>query len=1565
MDRNRLVALNCEGSTSSGYVIGPRLVLASAHGVGPVGTGLHVIRPGRTAYYRASVVWRGTPEGRDDAALVHVDAPDWLPVAGTAEPWGRMTTTRVGQACETWGIPEVVQTPADESEELPPLEAVQLSGTINPGSGFVGNRHLFALSDHSITRWSPGKLPWAGLSGAAVVSGGLLIGVVKAQVRHFGHGMLDVVPSYVLHADDSFRNALKDYGADSLTMGDAEFDELRRRDTPGPSIGPVPPGSLLEAGRQVVGFHGREDILDRLGQWCEAPGFGVRLLYGPGGQGKTRLAARLAEELVRHDKQWRALWPAATAPGTELQGVRDTAKPMLVVLDYAEARQDQLEGLLTAGELHRGGVPLKVLLLARTAGEWWDIAKGARYGAALRRAPVDGLPELAPDEESRASVYRRAASAFAERLADPDDTSAQATWRARAASLPEPPPGTLASGNVLTLHMTALADLLDAGPGGSRRPADGPAADDRDAEARILEHEQMYWTQVAERFPLARGIGRPPVLGEALATVVLLGGTALDEEEREDLLRRAPMLAGLEDHEAAVVRAWIESVYPSPTERPWEILQPDRLAERFVGTHVLTNRRLLHKLLSPKGVAGDVTDAQCARVLTLLARAAAHPPLLGTLDDLITEVCTRHAERLGRVTMDVATQVERPQPLIDALWKRTEAAETSMSVLADFTDHLPRSSHVLAPWALRLTERTIELRRAAGTGSIEDTIALGVEYRRLAGKLTDMGRSAEALTAAERAVELLEPLLRTRPEAVRIHLAAALNNRAVCLGLLGKRREALEPARQAVAHYRVAASGEPVPGDALRQLVTALSSLSSAQSQLGQNSEALETMAESVAFQRVLAQDGTPGAAGNLVLWLNNLSIRCTDVGHYQDALMAAAEAVAVCEPLAEQYPDAHRADLAMALNTLSSCYGDVGDRAKGLQLSRRSVDIRERLHLERPEAYGPSLALALNSLSINLGRAGLVEEALETAERSVALYEVVCERQDGYRHELAMSLNTLANQRWDAEDTRGAVEAAQEAVKIYTDLELALPGVFTADRAMSLATVAGCLCADGQLEAAVERSFQAVAVYHGLTETEPRPVAADFARALRNLRFHLVAADRTVEALELIDTALACYAGAGDTLYPVTAELLTGRVMCLRSLERVDETLKPVRKLVRLARRHAGARSSQGPSELLDQLRMLSLFAFLNGRRTEATEAMTEAAALLRDLASHEPERYEPDLAVALGRLRNLLPKLARYDEAEIAAREAVDVRLRTAERGGASERVDVIAESAGLADLLMMRLHAVEALAAIDRALGHQARLTDDDLAIHGPAVELAQRSRGSLLLMLGREDEAVAVVTESVLKAERVAENVSTRTFGIVLARLAAGSVLTDLERREEALPHLERAAALCRSRTEAGEAGYDTLLATCLGVLGTCLALEPGDPEQALAATTEALEIALRHAVSDPEAVRTGLGRAMAQQGLRLAEAGRTEESLPLTAEAVALARELLETDRRAHVLELVEVLHSFAEARVQAGTGVESAAALDAVAEEIALLREVEEDVPHLVGQMLGKAEALRERLLGG
>ena len=56
---------------------------------------------------------------------------------------------------------------------------------------------------------------------------------------------------------------------------------------------------LLRADAEAVRFYGRDTQLTELTRWCTDPGqdVGVRLLVGPGGRGKTRLARRLVADL--------------------------------------------------------------------------------------------------------------------------------------------------------------------------------------------------------------------------------------------------------------------------------------------------------------------------------------------------------------------------------------------------------------------------------------------------------------------------------------------------------------------------------------------------------------------------------------------------------------------------------------------------------------------------------------------------------------------------------------------------------------------------------------------------------------------------------------------------------------------------------------------------------------------------------------------------------------------------------------------------------------------------------------------------------------------------------------------------------------------------------------------------------------------------------------------------------------------------------------------------------------------------------------------------------------------
>jgi AAA ATPase domain len=132
--------------------------------------------------------------------------------------------------------------------------------------------------------------------------------------------------------------------------------------------------ALLRAASRVVPFTGRTTELSQLKSWRDAPGqLSVILVFGPGGQGKTRLASQFADDSEM------AGWAVAQArhrsdprPRLPLAGdLREDQAGVLVVVDYAERwPRLELEQLLQHRMLSRAG-RARVLLLARPAGYWW------------------------------------------------------------------------------------------------------------------------------------------------------------------------------------------------------------------------------------------------------------------------------------------------------------------------------------------------------------------------------------------------------------------------------------------------------------------------------------------------------------------------------------------------------------------------------------------------------------------------------------------------------------------------------------------------------------------------------------------------------------------------------------------------------------------------------------------------------------------------------------------------------------------------------------------------------------------------------------------------------------------------------------------------------------------------------------------------------------------------------------------------------------------------------------------------------------------------------------------
>ena len=729
MEWQRVAAVTGAGGPGSGYLVGPSLVLTSAHMTGPVDRAVEVFRPGRPRQFTGRVVWAGKPGGRDDAALVQIDDPAWTPATGRPVMWGRTVTYLPGLACQCWGVPELVQRP-DE-----PVEVAQLAGKINPGDRLVGDRYVVHLDSYPPSSREDGGSPWGGLSGAAVCCGDVLAGVIVADPAGYQHAALEAVPVSLLLRNREVVAALATHaGLDNVQCEAIELYDLA--DTPPAALegGAVPsPAGLLPARRAVVPFRGREDLLGELRAWAEAPGVGVRLLHGGGGQGKTRLAHEFGQRLARRDG-WAVVW-LNPATGAEKLGVlAHTVVPVLVVVDYADARTDQLTAVVDVLARRRETERVKVLLLARTAGAWWQdwAATGDAVRDVVETTVVRDVPVLDATTQARTDTYRAAVGAFAARLRAvaglPD-----VPWPQIADVVIGQPPSASVGGDmsVLAVQMTALADLLDAGQAPSNRLPGGGGV--RGPEDRVLDHERGYWLATARAQGLMPGIGLP-TLTDAVAAASLLKPAA---DRWDTVAARIPGIADQPYDRQEAIRFWLAQLYPPALDGALEGVQPDRLAERLIGRLILDrDRTCVVEALAP-----TVDKREAALLLTVCVRAAAHAALGAAVGDAVTKWCVRYADTLVVPAIQVATMVEAPGPLVRALDQITHDVHADTQDLVRLWDALPEHSQTWAESAVALAQAVVaRQRQAIATDSDVDGSQLAASLNNLSGRLGAVGR---------------------------------------------------------------------------------------------------------------------------------------------------------------------------------------------------------------------------------------------------------------------------------------------------------------------------------------------------------------------------------------------------------------------------------------------------------------------------------------------------------------------------------------------------------------------------------------------------------------------------------------------------------------------------------------------------------------------------------------------------------------------------------------------------------------------------------------------------------
>lgn len=326
------------------------------------------------------------------------------------------------------------------------------------------------------------------------------------------------------------------------------------------------PSRMLRTYFEIVPFSGRSTELSNFKKWRDTAlaGTAIHLIYGPGGQGKTRLAMHLAREWA--EEGWITLQAYPHIDFSSINAARisstETALGLLVVVDYAE--RWEITNLLSLLRHVAGSekIPVRIVMLSRPAGTWWQTFLYQVERNLDISVEITALQPLAESPEERVRLFEEARDIFGQILEMPDPTYLRPPLDIKTNS---------SYGQVLTIHMAALASVL------AFVEADYPPRDPAELSAFLLARERSHWLALHTR--REDPIRTPPdAMRQAVYTATLTG--PLNYIDAMSALQYAQ----IESPEPAgqILRDHAQCYPPYEDQNVLVPLYPDRLGEDFI-----------------------------------------------------------------------------------------------------------------------------------------------------------------------------------------------------------------------------------------------------------------------------------------------------------------------------------------------------------------------------------------------------------------------------------------------------------------------------------------------------------------------------------------------------------------------------------------------------------------------------------------------------------------------------------------------------------------------------------------------------------------------------------------------------------------------------------------------------------------------------------------------------------------------------------------------------------------------------------------------------------------------
>ena len=754
----------------------------------------------------------------------------------------------------------------------------------------------------------------------------------------------------------------------------------------------------------------------------------VRLLTGPGGSGKSRLAAEVAGAL--RAEGWTAGFARLDQPS-----ILPLAKAgLFLVVDYPEERPAETLALLRSlAALETPPAPTRLLLLSRRSFDWWQDTIDEAHAAGICDSQAVGVANL--DEEGTVSLFREAVQALSSHLGrepgEAGDRAVRSWWAGDPAR----------HGLPLFATAAAIHGVLEPG--------------------RKLGVEGGEVIQALARREIGRinnegksaGLGRQSA-GRLAALAVVRGqlDAAMIRRLAEPKLELGLPPADRAGDAVTRLSYWEDGAFPAPA--------PDIVAAAFSLEVFAKRADLVPEWLW--AVLEDNPHSWVDRVNRVgYDISVVHEPAEQRMSGWLAEMVNRNPERAETLafvvdnfspptTLQLAVNVSR------ALLAAGELDDTERTrTLNGLSIHLSNAGD--GAGALEAIREAVEIhRRLAAQNPAWYEPALALILNNLSNHLSEAGDGAGALAAIRESVEIRRRLLAQNPARYEPDLALSLNSLSNHLSEAGDGAGALAAIRESVEIYRRLAAQNPARYEP--DLAMSLNNLSLRLSEAGDGAGALAAIREAVEIRRRLAAQNPARYEPDLALSLNNLSVHLSNAGEGAGALAAIRQAVEIRRRLAAQNPARYEPYLAMSLNNLSAYLSDAGDGAGALVASREAVETHRRLAAQTPARYEPDLAGSLNNLSLRLNDAGDAAGELAASREAVEIYRrLAAQNPARYEPDLALSLNNLSNSLSNAGEGAGALAAIREVVEIRRRLAAQIPARFRPLLAKSL-TILGIL---------------------------------------------------------------------------------------------------------------------------------------------------------------------------------------------------------------------------------------------------------------------------------------------------------------------------------------------------------------------------------------------------------------------------------------------------------------------------------------------------------------------------